>query len=89
MAFCSAHAVNTNSDGTQLLLPSADGTKLVACVINGQIYTYAQDGTTLTQSTTGTTGQITAGDGHAVELQYVGNDSFRIISHEGTALGAQ
>ena len=64
---------------------SADGSKLVACVHGGQIYTSAlgllAPGSA---TTTGTAGYLTGAQGAAIELQYVGNNLFLPISHEGT-----
>ncbi len=66
---------------------SADGTKLVACGAwgtGGQIYTYSYWGATITSTTVGTDGFIMGGFNTAVELQYVGNDTFCPLSHEGS-----
>ena len=68
---------------------SADGTRLAACVIMGHIYTYnANEQPPIPQTTTGTSGAITGGADAALELQYIGNDTWRPLSHEG-ALGAE
>lgn len=58
---------------------SADGTKLVAVEISGQIYTFFQPIAT----TTGTAGFIRGDQNEAVALQYIGNDTFTVIGHEG------
>ena len=57
---------------------SADGTKLVACVSGGQIYTYDA------QTTAGTGGWLSGGKDDAVELQYIGDNTFLVLSHEGS-----
>ena len=59
---------------------SADGSKLVAVANNGQIYTSHPN------STPGTAGSVTGGQSTAVELQYIGNNQFLPLSHEGTIL---
>ena len=58
---------------------SADGSKLVLVANGGQIYTSSQGGTT-----TGTTGYLSGARLTAVELEYVGNNIFIPLSHEGT-----
>ena len=58
---------------------SADGTRLVAASTN-QIYTYS---TLVERSTTGILGGLSGGYGTAIELQYIGNDTFLPLSHEG------
>jgi len=62
---------------------SADGNTLVAGVyhygdVNGGVYTSTRS------TTTGTAGYLTGAQTTAVELQYVGNNLFLPISHEGT-----
>ena len=59
---------------------AADGSKLVAVANNGQIYTSHPN------STPGTAGSVTGGQSTAVELQYIGNNQFLPLSHEGTIL---
>ena len=63
---------------------SSDGTKLVAAIggkmLNGSATTY----TWATQTTTGISGSISGGQYDAIELQYVGNNTFMILSHEGS-----
>ena len=63
---------------------SADGTKLVACMYNGQIYTYSYYGATLSSTTAGTGGYLYGSKNTAVELQYIGNDTFVPISYIGS-----
>ena len=63
---------------------SADGTKLVACVNNGQIYTWNVG---MDFTTPGTAGYLSGDQGAAVELQYIGSDTFVPISYVGP-LGA-
>ena len=57
---------------------SSDGTKLVAGMHNGQIYT------SVATTTAGTGGYLTGDSDAAIELQYIGNDQWRALSHEGT-----
>ncbi|HUL01279.1 MAG TPA: hypothetical protein VLX29_10570 [Nitrospirota bacterium] len=60
---------------------SSDVTGPVAVILGGGIYTFFPP---WIQSTTpGTTGSISGGQYSAVELQYIGNDKFMILSHEG------
>ena len=67
---------------------SADGSKLVACVSGGQIYPFAAALLAPGSSTTvGPTGYLTGGQGAVIELQYVGNNQFLPLSHEGTIFG--
>jgi len=68
---------------------SADGTKLVVVDTSpGQVYTstpaIASPGST---TTVGNGGFLTGGQGASIELQFVGNNQFIIVSHEGTILG--
>jgi len=59
---------------------SSDGNKLVAAASGSGIYTL----TKVHQSTTGgTAGSIIGGQYDAVELQYIGNNSFMVLSNEG------
>ncbi|MEI6873748.1 MAG: hypothetical protein WCL50_01315 [Spirochaetota bacterium] len=61
---------------------SADGTKLVASVIpGGQIYTSTP--TSMASTTTGTSGSISGGQYDSIDLQYIGNNTFTVISNEG------
>lgn len=71
---------NSLSGRFQSVTSSADGKRLAACVHSGQIYTYSDR---LLQTMPGTLGWLSGGRNAAVELQYVGNDSFVPISHEG------
>jgi len=60
---------------------SADGRKLVAGINSGQIYT---SGPTAVQSTTvGTAGSISGWQYDAIELQYIGSNTFTVLSNEG------
>lgn len=68
---------------------SADGTKLIGAENPGHVYTRnpfvertVQDLTTL-----GAIGAVTGAADAAIELQYLGNGTFRVLSHEGS-LGA-
>lgn len=58
---------------------SADGNKVVAVVWGGQIYTSA-----ILFTTTGLAGSIAGGQYDAVELLYIGNNTFMILSHQGS-----
>jgi hypothetical protein len=57
---------------------SADGSKLVAVVYGGQIYTSG-----LASTTPGASGYLLGGQNAAIELQYIGNNQFLPLSHEG------
>ena len=61
---------------------SADGGKLAAGQNNGGIYTLQPAG--LRTTTPGTTGYLLGGQNSALELQYMGNNQFIPLSHEGT-----
>lgn len=61
---------------------SADGTRLVA-VSQTQIFTSAL------QTTPGTTGAITGGQGDALSLQYVGSGTFVVLSASGAGFSLQ
>ncbi len=67
-----------SSRNWQSVTSSLDGTKLVAVVLGGQIFT------STASSTTGMAGYITGNPNSAVELQYLGNGRFILLSHEGT-----
>ena len=67
---------------------SADGLRLVACVMGGQIYTYDAWTPITTGTTEGTSGSLTGAQRDAVELQYIGDNTFTVLSHEGS-LSAQ
>jgi hypothetical protein len=60
---------------------SADGNTLLASEIGGQLYT------TITATTTGVNGELSGSSTDAVELQYVGNGVFRILSSYGVGFG--
>ena len=65
---------------------SADGSKLVVVDTSpGQIYTstpaLASPGNT---TSVGTGGFLTGGQGASIELQYIGNNEFTVVNHEGT-----
>ncbi len=57
---------------------SADGSKLVAVGTATQIYT------STATTTRGTTGSISGASADAIELQYVGNGMFTVLSHSGS-----
>ncbi|HYW72454.1 MAG TPA: hypothetical protein VE961_15565, partial [Pyrinomonadaceae bacterium] len=57
---------------------NADGSKAAAAVSGGQIYTSNSN------TSPGTTGWLSGGPGAAIELQYIGNGQFMLLSHEGT-----
>lgn len=57
---------------------SSDGTKLVAVAIRDRIYT-----STIPHTTVGTVGSISGSQFDAIELQYIGNNTFTVLSHEG------
>jgi hypothetical protein len=81
-------AQNSGSQKWTGVASSADGSKLVACVQAGQIYTstpaFASPGNT---TTVGTGGFLCGGLGASIELQYVGNNEFIILSSTGTIFG--
>ena len=57
---------------------SGDGAKLAAVVYGGQIYTSGSATTT-----PGVSGYLLGGQNSAIELQYIGNNQFLPLSHEG------
>lgn len=59
---------------------SADGTKLAAATNYGGVFTSA-----LT-TTRGTSGSISGGQYDSIEVQCLGNDTFTVLSHEGSLL---
>ncbi len=63
------------------LVMSADGTKAAFGQWGGQIYTLSTSGT-VTSTVTGTAGYISGTADTAVELQYQGSDTFRVLSYE-------
>ena len=56
---------------------SADGSKLVAVLNGGRIYTSTPF------TTPGADGSISGGVSDAIELRYLGNGTFTVLSHEG------
>lgn len=60
---------------------SSDGSRLVAVEEGGLVYT--SEPTALQSTTVGTTGAIGGEQYDAIELQYVGNNTFTILSSEG------
>ncbi|MCX7046093.1 MAG: hypothetical protein NTX50_11485 [Candidatus Sumerlaeota bacterium] len=68
---------------------SADGMKLAACTgyySAGPIYT--SSAYPMSETTLGISGYLSGGKGSAVELQYIGGDTFMPLSHNGS-LGAK
>lgn len=63
---------------------SYDGTKLVAVVSNGQIYTSVLS--SVSSTTSSAAGYLLGSQNCAIELQYLGNGQFIPISHEGIIL---
>jgi hypothetical protein len=61
---------------------SADGSKLAATLGGGNIYTCQTSAQRTT--TIGTAGYLLGGQNSSVELQFIGNNQFIPISHEGT-----
>ena len=61
---------------------SADGTRLVAVVPDGQIYTSTP--TPMSTTTAGVSGAIAGRQYDAIDLQYVGNGLFVVRSSAGT-----
>ncbi|MFM1918530.1 MAG: hypothetical protein RLZZ303_164 [Candidatus Hydrogenedentota bacterium] len=93
LVIATSSLVYTSTDGGLTLTPqlvpsgtwtglasSADGARLVAVSSGDQIYTYS---TLVERSTTGVLGGLAGGYGTAIELQYIGGDTFLPISHEG------
>ena len=62
---------------------SADGSKLVAAERGGFIYTSTPRATIPSETTPGTLGSLVGGQGTGIELLYVGNNQFLVLSHEG------
>lgn len=60
---------------------SADGTRLVAVVEDGQIYT------SIPTTMPGPAGYLTGNVDAAIELQFIGNGMWRVLSHEGIING--
>jgi hypothetical protein len=61
---------------------SADGNKFIAVASPGQVYTSPAE----ISSTLGVAGYLLGEQYSPVELQYVGNGRFILLSHEGTIL---
>jgi photosystem II stability/assembly factor-like uncharacterized protein len=57
---------------------SSDGNKIVAAEQLGFIYTFK------CTTTVGTSGSISGGQYETVELQYMGNDLFNVLSYSGS-----
>jgi hypothetical protein len=83
-----ATSLNSGVTWTTALVPvlhgesiasSADGTKLVAA--GSGIYTSSPSA--VGSTTVGTAGSISGGRCDAVELQYIGNGTFTVLSHAG------
>jgi hypothetical protein len=73
---------NASTGNWTSVASSSGGTKLVVVANNGGIYTTS--GPTAVPSTTvGIAGSISGGQYDAVELLYIGNDTFTILSNEG------
>jgi hypothetical protein len=60
---------------------SSDGTKFMAGVSSGFIYTAQL--TAVSATTAGSAGYLQGGQNTAIELQYIGNGQFLLLSHEG------
>ena len=67
---------------------SADGTIFAACAYGGQIHTYGSYGSVISETMTGTGGSLSGGRSDAVELQYIGDNTFIVLSYVGS-LSAQ
>ncbi len=63
---------------------SADGTKLTAAASSGQIYTSIP--TAIQCTAVGITGSISGAQYDAIELQYIGNNTFTVLSSAGYLL---
>jgi hypothetical protein len=68
-------------DAWRSVASSSDGTKLVAVATNDGIYTTFL--TPIQNTTVGTEGSISGSQYDAIELQYIGNDTFVVLSYEG------
>ena len=62
------------------LASSADGTRLAAAVVGGQIYTSAP----MPSTTTGPTGSIAGRQYDAIALQCIAPNEFTVVSSAGT-----
>ena len=60
----------------------SDGTKIVVVAVGGLIYTSLNGNNT----TPGTLGNISGNQYEAIRLQYLGNNTFTILSHEGNII---
>ncbi len=61
---------------------SSDGTKIVVATTGpGGIYTSSP--ASIQNTTVGTAGSISGGEFDAIELQYIGDNTFMVLSHEG------
>jgi hypothetical protein len=77
-------ATDVNNDDWIGIASSADGTKLVAADFHGQIWTSKP--TTKTSTTTGVGGSLSGAPLTSAELQYIGNNQFMLLRHQGTVL---
>ncbi len=64
------------------LAASADGSKLIGCANSSQLCTLNTNGAIVAQTPVGTAGYLAGSADSAVELQYEGRDTFRVLSHE-------
>ncbi len=74
-------SVPRNIDNHGLVM-SADGTRVVFGQWGGQIYTLNTNGAIVAQTPAGTAGYISGEHYSAVELQYEGSNTFRVLTHE-------
>jgi len=65
----------------QSVASSDNGSKLVAAVSSRQLYA------STAPTTAGTAGYLIGGQGAAIELEYIGNNQFLALSHQGTIEG--
>jgi len=70
--------------GWKSLSSSSDGTKIVGANSAGEVYTLKI--TSAKNTTVGLTGSISGGQYDTVELQYIGNNTFDVLSSEGVLL---
>ena len=79
-------SVASSTDGTKLV--AAVGYTPVASAVSGLIYVSAPVSATASSATTaGSAGYLTGGQGASIELQYIGNNLFLPVSHEGNIYG--
>ena len=64
---------------------NSDGTRLFGAPYGGQLYVYNVQ--ILKQTTEGTAGWLSGEKSSALEVQYVGGDTFMTLSHEGSLTG--